>query len=226
MLRKWSSSSGELNLHNLIHSLGMQLWGRKMPRANELLRVRELATLYLAESTNLRFSEVEMVNGMRFLNGSLEDKYKFLPSGLEDVEARRLAGIVMNTLARVRDLLVPEKYSTCIKNASEAQVLEVRNMQKAVNSVHMRAIEDKPHSTLAATSDVDAGSPCSVPSILMQLACVSSSSPARSRSAASSPAGSPCGLSALLRQLHDASARGANRRPRVGCTSYQSRGDL
>ena len=30
----------------------------------------------------------------------------------------------------------------------------------------------------------------------------------------------------LLRELHDASARGANRRPRVGCTSYQSRGDL
>ena len=165
-----------------------------------------------------------MVSGIRFVNGALSEK--FLPGGTEDVEARRLASVIMNCLARVRGLLLPDKYATCIKNATAEQVLEVRRLQRSVNSVHMLAIQDAERSHTAAVSDSLEGSPGSVQSLLVELAGLTSGSPARTRSAAPSSAGSPCCLSSLLRDLQDASTRGANRRPRVGCTSYQSRGDL
>ena len=160
---------------------------------------------------------MEVCNGITFYNGSLAEKLKFLPKGLEFIEAKRLAGYILNGLSRVRDLVTPDKFLTCSKGASEKQIGQLRALQQRVNSVTL-AIADR--------SPPDPRSPEGVSSLLQQLAEVSSGTPCRSRASTSSPPGFPAGLSPLLRELQDASHRGANRQESQGCTSYQIRGYL
>ena len=59
VLREWSSVSGAVDLAKLINSLGMNFWGRRMPRASELLRAQTLTNLYLVESSTLRFLKLK-----------------------------------------------------------------------------------------------------------------------------------------------------------------------
>ena len=233
VLRTWALMAGETDLVALSTSIGLCQWGRRMPLASEMLRIDDLVKLYGAESSTLRFSEVEMCNGVMFYNGSLAAKLKFLPAGVEFIEAKRVAGHIMNGLSRVRDLVSADKFSTCSKGASDKQVQQIRALQQRVNSGDLLAIKDRPstapgscESSPARVSTTPCSSRASPASLLKQLSDISASSPCKPRS---SPCSSPAvcnGLSPLLRELQKASNRGASRQESTGCTSYQIRGYL
>ena len=241
VLRTWALMAGETDLVALSTSIGLCQWGRRMPLASEMLRIDDLLKLYGAESSTLRFSEVEMCNGVMFYNGSLAAKLKFLPAGVEFIEAKRVAGHIMNGLSRVRDLVSADKFLTCSRGASDRQVRQIRALQQRVTSADMLAITDRPStapgscgsspaSLLHKCSEVVSTTPCSSraspASLLKQLSDISASSPCKPRS---SPCSSPAvcnGLSPLLRELQKASNRGASRQESTGCTSYQIRGYL
>ena len=208
ILKSWCIVKGNFSLQLHVNSCGFSGWGRSMPRAEELCRGVDLMYMYLTESQDLKFSEVELCNGIINYNDALVAEHKFLPVVGKMVESKRMAQGILNAIGRFRDLKFRDKFLAATRQASEEHVRVISNFQSSLDATSIKQMKSPSHASASPSPSLD--SPVrSVQDILLQLQDVSgppdpvATSPAR------------C-VHDLLQELQDASSSYGPR-----CTSTQ-----
>ena len=119
-LRAWIAGREVYDLSVLLAD--MSEWRRGMPMPSSFVLYLDLACLLIWESKQLAFSSVELVNAFGSLHNELlaEGRLLFPSKEPVPVAARRYAGVLVNGLARFRDLRHAAKRNAVLSKANHS----------------------------------------------------------------------------------------------------------